>query len=436
MAEIPVADQLEGNPEVKRFFKSLVATIGLAGMVALVGAAPAGAAEPDEPVVPIYDCTITPEAPGGLSELNDVAIPIDISDVIDPVAPGATAEYDVNLQLPNIGPNPGLNLIGVMKLDVELPRPAGLASVAVDVGGTPNPPLSTWGADVSQPGSFTVGYQSPAYPNFNTGLQIQLTADGDFLYPFGLANPAVVPPTVGFSAVTTPAQAGTELEWTAPSVTAELAVLGNQHDLVCTPQVPSTVIVSTDVCPLAGFTDVSIGNQFYCDIAWMNETGISTGFQPGPTYKPSAAVSRQAMSAFMYRLAGEPVFAPSQVTFGDVTVNHPFYEEIEWMASEGITTGTPASPKPLYKPSSPVSRGAMAAFMYRFADEPVFAPTQVTFGDVTTGHPFYDEIEWMAAEGISTGTPASPKPLYKPANAVSRQAMSAFMHRLQPLLVT
>jgi hypothetical protein len=125
--------------------------------------------------------------------------------------------------------------------------------------------------------------------------------------------------------------------------------------------------------PPAGptFVDVGPSHPFYADVEWMAAEGISTGYQPGPTYRPADPVSRAAMSAFMYRLAGEPTFAPPAIrTFGDVLASHPFYEEIEWMASEGITTGTPALPKPLYKPADPVSRGAMSAFMHRLADGP------------------------------------------------------------------
>jgi hypothetical protein len=180
------------------------------------------------------------------------------------------------------------------------------------------------------------------------------------------------------------------------------------------------------------FTDVATSHPFYADIEWMATEEISTGYQPGPTYRPGSPVTRAAMSAFMYRLAGSPSFtAPGDPTFGDVGTGHPFYDEIEWMASEDITTGTAASPKPLYKPSAAVSRGAMSAFMYRLAGEPTFSdPASATFADVNSSHPFFTEIEWMAAEDITTGTPGSPKPTYKPANAVSRGAMSAFMHRL------
>jgi streptogramin lyase len=180
-----------------------------------------------------------------------------------------------------------------------------------------------------------------------------------------------------------------------------------------------------------GFSDVSTSHPFYDDISWMVDQSITTGYPDG-TFKPGAAVSRQAMSAFMYRLAGSPPFSdPATPTFGDVGSSNTFYTEIEWMASEQITTGTPASPKPLYKPSAAVTRGAMSAFMYRLAGGPAFVPpTSPTFGDVTTSYAFYGEVEWMASEEITTGTPASPKPLYKPAAAVSRGAMSAFMHRL------
>jgi hypothetical protein len=71
----------------------------------------------------------------------------------------------------------------------------------------------------------------------------------------------------------------------------------------------------------------------------------------------------------------------------------------------------------------------MSAFMYRLAGEPPYvAPGTPTFVDVSTGHTFYDEIEWMAATEISEGY--TPGPEYRPSTAVSRQAMSAFMHRL------
>ena len=65
---------------------------------------------------------------------------------------------------------------------------------------------------------------------------------------------------------------------------------------------------------------------------------------------------------------------PPPAGFSDVSSTHPFADEIQWMADQGITTGHPASPKPLYKPAAAVSRDAMSAFMFRLAGEPAFSP--------------------------------------------------------------
>ncbi len=56
------------------------------------------------------------------------------------------------------------------------------------------------------------------------------------------------------------------------------------------------------------FSDVLPGSAFYVEIAWMAHQGISTGYSDG-TFRPSATVTRQAMSAFMYRL--DAVMAPA-----------------------------------------------------------------------------------------------------------------------------
>ena len=343
---------------MKRFFACLTATLGLLGVVALTGAAPAGA---DGPINPSYDCSLTPVAPGGLEGFDDVAIPIDVTDRTDPVPPGGTATYDVNLSLPALGtlPLPDGATISILRLSVEMPVPAGVSNVAVSYSNpTPqvaNPPTSRW---------FDESTSSTLVAEFRRiGIgQGEISIAGDGTYSYG-GNP-VVPPRVSFTA-TAPNTPNATVQWTVPTVTANIRILSG-HDLECEPQVPATVVVSTDTCDTEDFTDVSITHPFYCNIAWMNAQGISTGFLPGPTYRPGIAVSRQAMSAFLYRFAGEPTFtAPGTATFGDVSTSHPFFEEIEWMADTGISTGTPASPKPLYKPADAVSRQAMSAFLNR-----------------------------------------------------------------------
>jgi hypothetical protein len=185
----------------------------------------------------------------------------------------------------------------------------------------------------------------------------------------------------------------------------------------------------------AVFGDVGLTHPFCWEIEWMATTGITTGFPGTPlTYQPSSPVTRQSMSAFLYRFSGSPPFeAPATPTFADVGSSHPFVAEVEWMAAEDITTGFPGSPQPTYRPSAPVSRQAMSAFMFRLG-----------YGSVRPDEPatatFRDVGTGHPFFGevewmASTGvTTGFPGNLFKPGQPVTRQSMSAFLFRLVPAL--
>jgi CSLREA domain-containing protein len=157
-----------------------------------------------------------------------------------------------------------------------------------------------------------------------------------------------------------------------------------------------------EVCT-ENFPDVPDTSQFFDEICWLDQMGITSGFGDG-SFKPAQAVTRQSMAAFIYRLAGAPPFPdPVTASFGDVATSSQFFTEIEWMAEEGITGGFPGG---VFKPGQAVSRQAMAAFLYRVAGEPAFPdPPVATFSDVPTTSQFFTEIEWMNSEGITTGFP-------------------------------
>ena len=187
----------------------------------------------------------------------------------------------------------------------------------------------------------------------------------------------------------------------------------------------------------ADVTDPS--SPFYTFIEWMFQRGISLGtaqLPAKPLYKPADAVSRQAMALFMYRLSGATFAPPASPTFGDVPTTSQFYSAIEWMASRGISAGTaqPSGP-PLFKPSDPVSRQAMALFVARYAGANLtIAPTTPRFTDVPVGASSAAAIDWMFVSGVSRGTPQLPGlPLYLPSDPVSRQAMAAFLYRVDQL---
>jgi hypothetical protein len=187
-----------------------------------------------------------------------------------------------------------------------------------------------------------------------------------------------------------------------------------------------------DLPAAPSFTDVAPGMQFSSEIMWMAEVGISTGWtEPGgiKSFRPLTAVNRDAMAAFMYRLAGKPDFTPPAVSpFADVATDNQFYKEITWLASKGISTGWPEDRT--FRPLQPVNRDAMAAFLYRLAGKPEFTASPA-FQDVAGSNQFFKEIGWLAAEKISTGwDEGNNAKSFRPLQAVNRDAMAAFMFRL------
>ncbi|WP_432393391.1 S-layer homology domain-containing protein [Pseudarthrobacter sp. L19] len=187
----------------------------------------------------------------------------------------------------------------------------------------------------------------------------------------------------------------------------------------------------------ASFADVPQGTQFFSEIGWLAGKGVSTGWveQGRALFRPGQPVNRDAMAAFMYRLAGSPAFDPPAVSpFADVTRDTQFYKEITWLAAQKISTGwNEGGGRWTYRPLQPVNRDAMAAFMYRFAGSPPYtAPPAVLapFSDVPAGTQFYKEIGWLSDNRISTGWVNGWDAQFKPTAEVKRDAMAAFMYRL------
>lgn len=148
------------------------------------------------------------------------------------------------------------------------------------------------------------------------------------------------------------------------------------------------------------FPDVPRGHPFFVEVEWLADRGITGGYDDGG-FRPGAAVTRQAMAAFLQRLqAGTTDPLPSSATFGDVGPGHPFFAEVEWAAAEGLMDGYPDG---TFRPGATVTRQAMAAFLHRLAQPSFVPPGTPTFPDVGPSHPFFLEVEWLASTGITTG---------------------------------
>ncbi|MBG6179342.1 S-layer homology domain-containing protein [Arthrobacter sp. CAN_A1] len=179
------------------------------------------------------------------------------------------------------------------------------------------------------------------------------------------------------------------------------------------------------------FTDISTSG-FQGEIEWLHTKGLATGWSDG-TYRPAATMNRDAMAAFIYRHAGSPAFkAPARSPFRDVPITSLYYKEIAWMSAMGLSTGWGDGS---YRPLQPISRDAMAAFMFRYTADACnlggaagfTAPSTAPFSDVPRGTEFYKEIAWMKQTGVSTGWSDR---TFRPLDNITREAMAAFVYRV------
>jgi hypothetical protein len=146
------------------------------------------------------------------------------------------------------------------------------------------------------------------------------------------------------------------------------------------------------------FSDVPPRHPFYWEIWWAVENDVTSGF-PGGTFRPLESVSRQAVVSWLWRSSGSPdPTAPPP--FSDVGPTHPFRDAIAWAAAEGIVGGFADG---TFRGNEPVNRQAVVAFLWRMAGSPAGPFPDPHFKDVPVGHPFRTAILWASATGVTHG---------------------------------
>ncbi len=215
----------------------------------------------------------------------------------------------------------------------------------------------------------------------------------------------------------------------APGTTAGDAVVVTDGATTVVP------VVAQPVCaPVPVFIDVGApGAEASCgEIEWMASAGITTGFADG-TFRPEQGLTRQALMAFLHRLAGTPEPPADAPTFTDVQANHPFAGAIAWAASMGITTGFADG---TFRPATPVTRQAFAAFMHRLAGTPAGPHGPPLPADLAPTHPFFAELSWLSDGRYEALTWAPTWPdlmgdgTLSPSSAVVRRTVAAALYRL------
>ena len=148
-------------------------------------------------------------------------------------------------------------------------------------------------------------------------------------------------------------------------------------------------------------------------------------------YDPAGAVTRGAMAAFLFRIVHPDKTAPS-------CTSRPFPDVpttnqfCGYIAWAGKNDVALGYPDGRYRPGNVVTRGAMAAFLNRIAsNSPAPRCTSQPFTDVPTGSTFCRVIAWAKAHGITYGTGGG---TYGAGEPVSRQSMASFLRRIASLV--
>ena len=184
--------------------------------------------------------------------------------------------------------------------------------------------------------------------------------------------------------------------------------------------------LTANVAQGAAFLDVPTTHPFYNEIGKLSARGVTLGDGAGH-FQPEQIVTREQMAAFIIRALGDfnPP-PPASQRFPDVPPSNVFYAFIDELAQRQITLGCGGGN---YCPAQIVVRDQMAAFIIRGLGEfnpPT--PSSQRFNDVPPSNAFYNFIDRMAVLQITLGCSSMP-PLYCPSDPVTRGAMAAFLVR-------
>ncbi len=178
-----------------------------------------------------------------------------------------------------------------------------------------------------------------------------------------------------------------------------------------------TATPSSAADPVVRFGDVASGAWYTTAIEWMADEGLTTGTQTG-CFEPDRHLTRAQVAVFMHRLADSP--KPSgPPPFGDVGPGWSS-DAIAWMAESGVTTGVAPG---RFAPDLPVTRGQFAAFLHRFEGSPS-APA-LHFVDIEEEWQ-RTAVAWLASTGITSGTSPS---TFSPDRVLTRAELAVMFHR-------
>ncbi len=196
------------------------------------------------------------------------------------------------------------------------------------------------------------------------------------------------------------------------------------------------VLLVLAALPAAAQEDLPPGGTFYDDQGSVHEPDIealaASGITRGchdtkPIFCPDQPITRGQMAAFLVRAVGFP--AAEGEHFRD-TEDSIYRDEIEALFAAGVTKGCNPPANDRFCPERTITRGEMATFLVRaFELAPAEEPSRFRdLGDTVHA----EDIEALAAAGITKGCNPPDNTRYCPHSKVTRAEMATFLVRALP----
>lgn len=173
--------------------------------------------------------------------------------------------------------------------------------------------------------------------------------------------------------------------------------------------------------PSVSFEDVEPGAYYELPVSWAVANGITNGTGAGE-FSPSVDCNRAQVVTFLWRSAGKPQPASSDIPFTDVLPGAYYTDAVLWAVEQGITQGMGDGS---FGTEKSCTRAQVATFLWRAAGEPAAKSQSHSFADIKKDY-YYDAVLWAVEQGITNGTSAT---TFEPGTICSRAQIVTFLYR-------
>ena len=179
---------------------------------------------------------------------------------------------------------------------------------------------------------------------------------------------------------------------------------------------PSDGVSAQSVDPgvFCGFVDSPYDAFYNTPVCWLKEQSITTGTSP-TMFSPEGTVTRAQIATFLWKAAGSPA-AANKVFTDEASIPTWARTATDWLWAQNITRSDP------FNPGGLVTRADMATFLWKAAGSPA-AANKVFADEASIPTWARTATDWLWAQNITRNDP------FQATQRVTRGQMAAFLYR-------